>query len=156
MDYYDNLTNQFSGGFFQNVSYVTLLDEEPFEHTFFLRIVQSFPILETLIVINQKRQNGKVLHSNKDLSVIEYPCLRRLDLMEAHQDYHEQFLSETKSFFPNGLNVTMNYQFVRKVTRNFRRNSTRRNCSKISFISFYKKMSYPEHMKDYFPCAQIH
>lgn len=57
--------------------------------------------------------------------------------------------------FPNGLDMVMDYQFVRKVTRNFRRNSTRTNCAKIRFISFYRKLPYPEHMKDYFPFAKI-
>ena len=159
LDYFCNLTNRFPGGFFPCVHDVTLLDEQPFEHAFFLRIAQSFPFLEILTVINRKRQNERRLpnteHWKKSFSVIEYPYFHRLDLMEAHQDYHEQFLFDTKSTFPNGLYVTMDYQFARKVTRNFRRNSTRTNCAKISFISFYRKLPYPVHMKDYFPFADI-
>ena len=158
-DYYYNLTNRFPGGFFQRVYDVTLFDEQPFEHDFFLRITQAFPFLEILTVINRKRQNERRVQNTKDwkkrFSVIEYPYLNRLDLMEAHQDYHEQFLFDTKSSFPNGLYVTMDYQFTRKVTRNFRRNSTRINCAKISFVSFYRKLPYPAHMNDYFPFADI-
>ena len=156
MDSYENLTNRFPGGSFQCVRDVTLLDEEqPFEYAFFLRIAQSFPLLEVLTVINKKGQNEKRCKERKDLSVIKYPRLLHLDLITAHEDYHEQFLSDTKTSLPNGLYVAMDYQFARKVTRNFRRNSTRSNCAKINCVSFYRKLPYPEHLTDYFPCAKI-
>ena len=152
----ENLTNRFLGGLFQCVRDVTLLDEEePFEHAFFLRIAQSFPFLKVLRVYNQKQQKKKRCKARKDLSVIKYPCLHHLDLIEAHEDYHEQFLSDTKTSLPNGLYVSMDYQFARKVTHNFRRNSTRNNCAKISYVSFHRKLPYPEYLPDYFPCAQI-
>lgn len=87
--------------------------------------------------------------------MIKYLYLRHLDLIEAHQDYHEKFLFDTKTSLPDNLYVAMDYQFARKVTRNFRRNSTRSDCAKISRVSFYRKLPYPEHMKDYFSCAKI-
>ncbi|CAM4782744.1 unnamed protein product [Rotaria magnacalcarata] len=43
---YKNLTNNFPGGFFQYVHELTLYDEHPFEHEFFLRISQSFPFIK--------------------------------------------------------------------------------------------------------------
>ena len=86
---------------FQCVRDVTLLDEQPFEHAFFLRIAQSFPFLRRLAVVNRKRQNEKRRKERKNLPVIKYLCLRHLDLIEAHQDYHEQFLFDTKTSLPD-------------------------------------------------------
>ncbi|CAF5226773.1 unnamed protein product, partial [Rotaria magnacalcarata] len=43
MEYYDHATNNFPGGLFKYVRVVSLVDEHPFEHEFFLQIVQSFP-----------------------------------------------------------------------------------------------------------------
>ncbi|CAF1113324.1 unnamed protein product [Rotaria sordida] len=52
MNYYGNITNYFSCGLFKYVRVVSLYDEYPFEHEIFLRIVQSFPFMEQLTMIN--------------------------------------------------------------------------------------------------------
>ncbi|CAF1037124.1 unnamed protein product [Rotaria sp. Silwood1] len=75
MPYYDDITNNFSGGLFKHVRMVSLYDEYPFEHEFFFRIVQSFPYMEQLSMINHKSQNRKQSYEssndNQNLSVIE-------------------------------------------------------------------------------------
>ncbi|CAF4428238.1 unnamed protein product [Rotaria socialis] len=75
-----------------------------------------------LTVVNQKRQTDKQIrkskNENKDFPIIEYLHLARLDLAGAHIDYHEQFLVDTKTCSPNNLRLSMNYQSVKKVTRN--------------------------------------
>ncbi|CAF1425397.1 unnamed protein product, partial [Rotaria sordida] len=43
MEYYGDITNNFSGELFEYVRVVSLKDEHPFEHEFFLRIQKSFP-----------------------------------------------------------------------------------------------------------------
>ena len=50
LKYYNNITNNFPGGIFQYVRIVSLFDERPFEHEFFLRITQSFPFMEDLTI----------------------------------------------------------------------------------------------------------
>ncbi|CAF4418073.1 unnamed protein product, partial [Rotaria sp. Silwood2] len=156
---YDNITNNFPGGIFTLVRRVSLFDERPFEHEFFRRIAQSFPFMEKLTLINNKRQNikqlGKSKNKNQDLSIIEYPYLIELDLSKAQKDYYEQFLFDTKTCLPNNVRVNMNYRLVKKVTRNFRRNTTRSNCAKMVLVCFLKESKFPEHLKDYFPHAQI-
>ncbi|CAF3704184.1 unnamed protein product [Rotaria sp. Silwood1] len=57
LKYYDDITNNFSGGVFKYVRKVSLFDERPFEHEFFLRIAQSFPFMEELTVRNEKTTN---------------------------------------------------------------------------------------------------
>ncbi|CAF2403782.1 unnamed protein product [Rotaria sp. Silwood2] len=52
--YYDNITNNFPGGLYKYVRVISLFDEYPFEHEFFLRIQKSFPFVQELIVINYK------------------------------------------------------------------------------------------------------
>ncbi|CAF1213438.1 unnamed protein product [Rotaria sordida] len=157
--HYDGITNNFPDEIFKYVRKVSLFDERPFEHEFFLRISQSFPLMEILIVVNEKRQNNKQFrkskNENQDLSIIEYPRLIQLDLFKAHKDYYEQFLYDTKTSLLNDLSLYTTYPIMQKVTRNFRRNATRTNCSKITYLYFYIKSTYSEHLKEYFPHAKI-
>ena len=107
MKYYDNITNNFPGGLFKCVREISLFDEHPFEHEFFLRIAQSFPFMEKLTLNNYKPQNNKQCrkskNDNQDLSIIKYPHLTKLNLYEAHDDYVEQFLVDTKTCLPNNV-----------------------------------------------------
>ncbi|CAF1650921.1 unnamed protein product [Rotaria magnacalcarata] len=154
---YNNITNNFPGGIFESVRRISLFDERPFEHEFFFQIAQSFPFLEKLTLINQKPQNNKQLRKskNENLPIIKYSYLLDLDISEAEKDYHEQFLFDTKTCLPNNIRVSMNYRLAKKVTRNFRRNTTRSNCAKMNFVFFLRKLKFPGHLKDYFPHAQI-
>ncbi|CAF1975259.1 unnamed protein product [Rotaria magnacalcarata] len=96
LNYYDGITNNFPGGIFKYVRKVSLFDEHPFEHEFFLRIAQSFPLMEKLSVRNEQRQINKQFrqskNENQDLSIIKYPYLKELDLIHSCIDYHAQFL----------------------------------------------------------------
>jgi hypothetical protein len=154
---YDNITNNFPGGIFESVRVISLFDERPFEHEFFFRISQSFPFLERLTLINRKRQNNKQFRKskNENLLIIKYPYLMELNISQTQKDYHEQFLFDTKTCLPNNVRVTMDYLLVKKVTRNFRRNTTRSNCAKMSSVFFYHQSKFPDHLKDYFPHAKI-
>ena len=94
LKYYDNITNHFPGGLFKNVSKISLFDEYPFEHEFFIRIAQSFPLMKKLSLINEKPQ----MNNNEHFSIIEYPHLTELILLEAHNDYVEQFLIQNRLY----------------------------------------------------------
>ncbi|CAF2139749.1 unnamed protein product [Rotaria magnacalcarata] len=59
LNYYDDITNNLPGGILKYVRKVSLFDEHPFEHEFFLRIAQSFSMMENLTVRNEKRQINK-------------------------------------------------------------------------------------------------
>jgi hypothetical protein len=63
---YEKITNNFPGGLFKCVREVSLFDERPFEYEFFLRITQSFLLLENLSVINEKSQNNKQYRKSKN------------------------------------------------------------------------------------------
>ncbi len=169
LKYYNGITNNFPGGIFKCVRNVSLFDERPFEHEFFLRISQSFPLMEELTINNQKQQFNKSKNANQNLSIIKYPHLKKLDLIRACMDYHEQFLVDTKTCLPLNVNAYMNYKMVRKVTRNFRKKTTRTNCAKLNYVYLLRKrevphylnnnsfrfVRLPERVKDYFPRALI-
>ncbi|CAF1560509.1 unnamed protein product [Rotaria sp. Silwood1] len=131
LKYYNNITNLFQDGLFKYVSEISLYDEHPFEHEFFLRITQSFPFMKKLSLINEKPQMNK----NQNLSIIEYPHLIKLVLIEAHEDYIEQFLLDTKSSLSHNVQLFAEYWSLLKVTHNFRRDTTRINCSKVVFCT---------------------
>ncbi|CAF3682100.1 unnamed protein product [Rotaria socialis] len=48
MKYYEDTTNNFPSGLCPYVRVVSLYDEYPFEHAFFIRIAQSFPLMEKI------------------------------------------------------------------------------------------------------------
>ncbi|CAF1120823.1 unnamed protein product [Rotaria sp. Silwood1] len=58
MQYYQNITNHFSSGLYKYVRLISLYDEHPFEHEFFIKISQSFPFLESLTLINNHRHKN--------------------------------------------------------------------------------------------------
>jgi hypothetical protein len=154
LKFYNNIANNFPGGLFKCVHEVSLYDEQPFEHEFFLRIAQSFPLLKDLTVVNQKPQKNKPYrkseNDNQNLSIIEYPHLTDLNLNEAHSDYAEQFLFDTKASLPDNVRLLIDYRHLIKVTHNCTRDATRINCSKIDCLYSYKISRLPKHFNDYF------
>ncbi|CAF4492051.1 unnamed protein product [Rotaria sp. Silwood2] len=93
LKYYHTVTNNFPGGLFTCVREISLYDERPFEHEFFLRIAESFPILKIFDLKNSKPQNNKLYresnNDNQGFSIIKYPYLTHLTLYFAHDDYIE-------------------------------------------------------------------
>lgn len=152
--YYKKITNNFPGGLFPYVRHISLFDEHPFGHEFFLRIAQSFPFMERLTLHNRKPQKN----DNQQWSIIEYPHLDTLDLVRVHDDYIEQFLLDTKMCLPNYVDLLIAYESLQRVTQNFTRDATRINCSKIDCLRLHKvpscfQFQYVEH---YFPNAEFH
>ena len=114
---YDYITNQFPGGLFQCVRKVSLIDQHPFENQFFLRIQNSFPLMQQLAITNWKPQLYK--RSSRDFSIIQYSHLAQLDLLEVHDHYSEQFLLHMNTCLSRNLTLYVNYQSLRRVTHNF-------------------------------------
>jgi len=140
------LTNSFPGGLFKFVHKVSLFDERPFEHEFFIRIAYSFPFLKTLIIDNESPQNHK---QYQNLPIIEYPHLTVLRLY-ACDDYIEQFLDDTKACLSNYITLFVDYHTLQRVTYNFTRDTTRINCTKVKYL-YTRKYNVPKHFRSYFP-----
>ncbi|CAF3780113.1 unnamed protein product [Rotaria sp. Silwood1] len=151
LTYYNDITNNFPGGLFKCVREVSLFDERPFEHEFFLQIAQSFPFMKNLSLCNRKLQKN----DNQQWSIIEYPYLITLDIVQTHENYVEQFLNSTKTCLPNNVSLLVDYLSLQKVTDNFTRDITRMNCSKIANLLLPSKPKFTPCLKDYFPYAKI-
>jgi hypothetical protein len=132
---YHYVSNSFASEVFSNVQHITCYDERPFEHSFFLRLAHSFPSMRVLTLTNQAAQLEKACQQPCDekerLPVVRYPSLRKLELLEVHDDYVEQFLFETRTFFSNGMHVCNDRSQMKRVTKDFMRDETRLNCSKV-------------------------
>ncbi|CAF2130851.1 unnamed protein product, partial [Rotaria magnacalcarata] len=159
--YYEYITNNFPDGLFKYVREVSLYDERPFEHEFFIKIAKCFPFMEKLTVYNKKPQLNKFdersTDDNRHLSVIQYPYLRLLDLFDARDDYAEQFLLEFKTCLPIKVDLHVHFSTLNRVTHNFTRNATRMNCAKIidAVVPCGKPSALKQLLKDYMPDLKI-
>ncbi|CAM4845161.1 unnamed protein product [Rotaria magnacalcarata] len=157
---YNNITNNFLGGLFTTVTQVSLYDERPFEHEFFLQIQKSFPFMKELTIKNQKAQNNKQCikssNDNQILSIVEYHKLTRLDLTNTHGDYVELFLFDTKMSLPNNLHLCVDYQTLERVTYYFTRYITRNNCERLAALYCNPVDQINERVQKYFPLTCIH
>ena len=154
IDTLHRLTNSFPGGLFQFVHHVSLFDEYPFEHEFFIRISQAFPYLQTLKIKNDSPQNNKQQQQHQQL-IIKYPHLTRLDFYDCHQDYVQEFLDENRTHLPEQTIFDVAYCTLRRVTNNFTRPSTRINCKKIRLPYKIHKDNFPDHCYHYLPHVKI-
>ncbi|CAF4618030.1 unnamed protein product [Rotaria sp. Silwood2] len=158
--YYTDIANNFPGGLFQHVRVVSLYDDSPFEHEFFLQIAQSFPFVEQLSVINHKSQNRKQSYEsnndNQNFSLIEYLFLSEHNLLNVHDDYIEQFLFNSKTCLPNNVSLYINYKSLQRVTHNFTRDATRINSTKINYLNLRAESECSNlSLQEYFPYAKI-
>jgi hypothetical protein len=78
-----------------------------------------------------------------------------LHLVQAHENYAEQFLISSKTRLLNNVKIHIDYESLQNVTHNFTRAATRINCSKIKYIFLSSKPEFIHYSKDYFPNAQI-
>ncbi|CAF0985281.1 unnamed protein product [Adineta steineri] len=147
---YPNIANNFPGGLFTCVSEISLFDEHPFEHEFFVRISRSFPLLKRLTIRNGKPQCGKSKNIRKFFSIIQYSHLESLNFETTHDDYIEQFLIDTRTYLPSNITLSIDYKSLRRVTHKFTRKATRLNCEKINYICLEKIRQLPKYFKNYF------
>jgi hypothetical protein len=156
---YSTVTNNFPGGLFEYVRVVSLFDENPFEHEFFLRIVQSCPFMEHLSLINHKpqkrRQSDESNDDNQNLPLIQFPFLIELFIFHVHDDYTEQFLLDTKTYLRNNVRLYIDYASLQRVTHNFTRDATRINCAKINKMHLKGRPQCLNSLQEYFPYAEM-
>ncbi|CAF3664120.1 unnamed protein product [Rotaria sp. Silwood1] len=156
IEYLHHITNNFPGGIFISVRTLSIFDDIlPFEHEFFKRISHSFPLLNSLTVINSQQQNEKQtrqLYNNEKLfSIIKFPHIFQLNLEYAHIDYVEQFLFDTNTYLPCLDQLQIQFEHLYIITENFTSNSTRAVCSKIKRIDFSETVVQSKDFYLYFP-----
>ncbi|CAF4473033.1 unnamed protein product [Rotaria sp. Silwood2] len=150
-NFFNNITNNFPGGLFKYVREISLLDERPFQHEFFLRIAQSFPFINKLTLNNREPQEN----DNQQCLIIKYHHLTKLDLVQAHENYVEEFLNSTKTCLLNKVHLSVCYNSLQKATDDFTKDVTQVNCSKIIRLIVFGDNVELSKLKDYFPHAKI-
>ena len=155
MSRYHYISNQFPGGYYPYVRVVFLYDEHPFEHEFFVRLAQSFPFIEKLVLRNQKsqqhKQSYKLLTDNDHLSIVEYSHLAELDIEWGHNDYVEEFQCDRKRFFRKNIRLLVVSEALLRVTKDFTRKDTRMNCTKVDHLVPWNKWKSSKSFQEYFP-----
>ncbi|CAF4495655.1 unnamed protein product [Rotaria sp. Silwood2] len=151
-----NIVNCINTHVFIYVTYLLVEDILPFNHEFFIRVGQAFPLLNIFRVINEELQsccnfNTFSSDNNRSNPIAEYPHLTVLDLRNAHFDYVEQFLNETKTYLPCLTELTVFYTNLRIATENFTREETRRNCAKVKQLFIVIPLVHSKDFYLYFP-----
>jgi hypothetical protein len=125
------------------------------KHEFFIRIARFFPLLKKLTVINFQSQSqmrdNSVSNNNELYSTVEYPYLISLCLRCSHIDYIDQFLNQRRTHLPHLTRLMIEYDELRFVTKNFTRNTTRRNCAHVTRLNIRKTIVHTKEFYNYFP-----
>jgi len=98
--------------------------------------------------MNKRRRKSK--NDDENLSIINYYHLAELRYCQAHEDYLEEFLLDTKTCLLNNVYLYVGRELLEKVTDNFTRDATRLNCSKIIYCYSDYVTQLEKHVKDYF------
>jgi hypothetical protein len=151
MSFYPNVSNQFPSGYYPTVRLISLYDEYPFEHEFFLQLSKSFPCVEKLFLRNQESQQHKRSSKLTKLSIVEYSHLVELNIKAVCYDYVEQFLCDERASFQNNIRLHIDFNSLLHVTNNFKRQDTRINCSKVDYLDCYGPWRSCKSFLEYFP-----
>lgn len=127
---YCYITNKFTGGIFEFVTKISLFDEYPFEHEFFIKISKSFPLIKIICLSNTIPQQQK---QQINLTKAEFNHVNQLHFDDVVDDYIEQFLNDEKTFLSEEVLLTVEYRQLARVTLNFQKQSTKTNCKKCGY-----------------------
>jgi hypothetical protein len=149
-------SSKFHGGLFRTVRYLYVQDfVGPFEHDFFARIAQAFPLVNKLTIFNRHKQDNLTQQQDKHestSSIIEFSHLMILNVAMSCIDYAKQFLFDFNTRLPCLDRLHIKYEDLVIVTENFTNNDARANCSKLQHIIFDSIPTiYPENFYLYFP-----
>ncbi|CAF4911072.1 unnamed protein product, partial [Rotaria sp. Silwood1] len=72
----------------------------------------------------KSKQFYKSINNDNNLSIVKYNHLITVDISTVHEDYIQEFLFNTKTYFHNNIYLNINYKLLEKVTHNFARDDT--------------------------------
>jgi len=155
-DILHDIGSTFPDTVFKYVTNLWVEDVVPFNHEFFIRVARSFPLLDKLHVKNLKLQSSCYINSvssndNQSYSIAKYPYLTSLGVINGNIDNVEEFLNETNASVPCLTKLVINYNDLKIVTKNFTREETRRNCTKIKQLFLFNGLGCRKDFYHYFP-----
>ncbi|CAF1297643.1 unnamed protein product [Adineta steineri] len=139
------------------VTYLLIQDIVPFNREYFIRIARNFPLLKNLRLFNIIKSQSSFDHNtfsadnNQLYTIAEYPHLISLDVLCAHGDYLEEFLNEKKAYVPCLTQLKFVHNDLQKVTKDFTREDTRRNCANIQRLITFTQLAHTKDFYAYFP-----
>ena len=83
--------------------------------------------------------------------IAKYDYLIELFMERAHDDYIEEFLCNTKTCFRKNISLRILHQSLLRVTKDFTREDTRINCTKVENLWPYGKWRSTKSFQEYFP-----
>ncbi|CAF3525474.1 unnamed protein product [Rotaria socialis] len=107
--FYHNITNNFPSELFRCVRVISLHDECPFEHDFYLRIAHSSPFIKKLNLHNYQSQQN----DHAQWPIIKYPHLIEIDLVKTHEDYLEELLNNRKIYLLDNVHLRVSYDSLK-------------------------------------------
>ncbi|CAF1620641.1 unnamed protein product [Adineta ricciae] len=146
-EYYSDLDNRFQGGMFSKVRQLKMRDSVSFEYPLFKVVARDFPFLQFLCVSNTNPMKDK----EHTCALITFPYLTLLDLHEAHVDYAELLLLQTKIHLPCLLNLTLELNQLINITNNFTEDPTQFNLKTLKSIDVCASFVRPENFHQYCP-----
>jgi hypothetical protein len=139
---------------FNNVIELWVHDDVSFEHEFFLRIAQAFPLLKSFYVSDGIPLSYNANKSSDNIQshrIVDYSHLTSLDITRTGIDCIEQFLNETKTHLPRLTELRIIYEGLRIVTEDFTRETTRRNCANVTRLITGRQIVGSKDYHIYFP-----
>ncbi|CAF1680248.1 unnamed protein product, partial [Adineta ricciae] len=146
-EYYHDLDNHFPGGMFSKVRLLKMRDSVSFKHRLFEVVAHDFPFLEFLRISNTKPMEDK----EDSCASIAFPCLTFLDLRDAHVDYAEMLLLQTKTHLPCLLNLSVEWNQLTNITKNFTEKPTQFNLKRLKCLDVCQPFVRPEGFDQYCP-----
>ncbi|CAM4980280.1 unnamed protein product [Rotaria socialis] len=144
------ITTHFPFIVFDTVTNLSVYDIFPFEHEFFMRINQTFPLLKCFTIENDRREHWNY-DDNPSYSIIESTHLTSLEITHAGQYYVEQFLVKTNTLLPRLTRLKVEYNDLKTIATNFTREETRHNCSKVKQLIVEELIVFSKYVYQYFP-----
>ena len=146
-DHFLELNNSFQGGIFHTVRYLEMFDSYPFEYKLIKLIPEHFPFLQILCLCNKHPQQDK----KDSATLITFPCLKYLDLKDAHDDYAELFLLEKTTHLPRLSGLAIQYESLTNITKNFTADVKQFNFGTLKSLDLCEAFVRPESFHRYFP-----
>ncbi|CAF2141277.1 unnamed protein product [Rotaria magnacalcarata] len=146
--------NIFPNIVFKNVIELYVHDVVPFEHEFFLRIAQAFPMLKRFCISHLSRHSHNSKKSTDNIQshqIVEYPHLTFLDITRVDNNYVEHLLNETKTHLPSLTELHVRYEDLRVATEDFTKELTRRNCANVTRLKTWREIVGSKDFYIYFP-----
>ncbi|CAF1248296.1 unnamed protein product [Adineta steineri] len=149
-----SIGNIFPNIVFNNVIELWIHDIVPFQYEFFLRITQSFPLLQRLFVTDltslsyQRKKSPNNIQADQ---IVKYPHLILLDIKGLNNDCIEQFLNETKTYLPCLTILRVSYEQLQITTEDFTREVTRKNCANVRRLITGREIVGSKDYHNYFP-----